>query len=238
MAIRFDDRIETNVAGDVLITGEQISVSTNNNILEIGTNTSLKFEIGTEIIDFNLNTHDIATLNTIPNAISDAYVKIHHLASDVISPIVNKINSNNNNITINTTDKFFGDTLIASSADLENCILNISTYDNNGNPIKFPLITVLSAPIKINFNEGIAYSTKILDFPYGTDTLIPKNTLVCVTTSSGFTPWDFLYNNVHYNVFAISERIQVLSMPVSADNIHNNFETRIANIERLLALKQ
>ena len=236
MAIRFDDRIKTNVAGDVLITGEQIAVSTDNRILEVGTSITLDFTIGTEDVNFSLTTNNVTTLDTIPDVIGKTQNDIYRLTTNIIRPIIDKINNIKTDINIDTTKKFFGDKLIVSSTDLNNIITNISTDINN--PIKFPLITLLSAPIKLNLNDGIAYSTIDIEFPYGTNTIIPKNTLVYITTNSTFTNNIIKYNDVSYNVIAMSQNIQILSMPVSADSIHNNFETRIANIESLLALGQ
>lgn len=239
MAIRFDDRIKTNVAGDVLITGEQIAVSTDNRILEVGTSITLDFTIGTEDVNFSLTTNNVTTLDTIPDVIGKTQNDIYRLTTNIIRPIINKINNiktNINNINVDTTKKFFGDTLIVGSKELNNIITNISTDINN--PIKFPLITLLSAPIKFDLNQGIIYSTKDIEFPYGTNTTIPKNTLVYISTNAGFTPYNIIYSGITYNnVIPMSQRIQILSMSVSADSIHNDFETRIANIESLLALK-
>lgn len=241
MAIRFDDRIETNVAGDVLITGNQIAVSDDGHKIEIGTEEPFIFSVGTKSYNFPRSFTSIRKLTDIPSAINNVNNNIFELTSSVIQAAINDLAlniSSNVGITINTTDKFFGDSIITSTNELNAFLTTISTSDDEGKPIPFPIIALLSAPIQIDLNKGIVYSTKDLRFPYGTQVTIPKNTLICIsTTSSGLPETNVEYNLSTYNVGVLSKRIQILSIPVSADSIHNNFETRIANIESLLALK-
>lgn len=81
------------------------------------------------------------------------------------------------------------------------------------------------------------YSTKN-DAYYGTDLrIIPKDTLICVMSTNSLSVYDYTDNNGLQYMGVLDNNIQILSMPVSTDSIHNNFETRIANIESLLDLK-
>lgn len=243
MAIRFDDRIETNVAGDVLITGNQIAVSSNNTKVTVGTNTTMTFIIGTKDYVVPFITKDVTTLDTIPDAIKNVQADIYEISTKVIKPITEKLTSisdnlSNNNITINTTDKFFKDTLITGTEQLNNLLSSISTHDIEGKPIAFPIITLLSAPIQISPDNDLVYSSSDLDYPYGRNITIPKNTLIAISTTSKIPEATITINESSNTVGVLSKNIQILSMPVSADSIHNNFETRIANIESLLALGQ
>lgn len=237
MAIRFDDRIKTNVAGDVLITGEQIAVSTNNSIIKIGTDETFNINIGGNIYKFSKLSTEIQTVNELPKALANIENTIFSLTTKVIEPAFNDLNNSLNNlgITINTNKKFFGDTLITSTEQLNNYLKNISNKDYT-----LPLITVLSAPIKLSTDDtenGLYYSTKN-DAYYGTDlTVIPKDTLICIMSTNTLFVYDFNSNGEIGHMGVLDENIQILSMPISADSIHNNFETRIANIESLLALK-
>lgn len=231
MAIKFDDRIKTNVADDVLITGEQVAISTDNSIIRIGTDEHISIGSINKIYDFLTLSTKIETVNDLPNAIDKIAYDVVDLTKNVIKPAIE--NLNNKFFTINTNTKFFGDTLISGTSQLNDYLKNIK--------LNLPLITLLSAPIKLSTqytHNGLFYSTKF-DAYYGTDlTIIPKDTLICVIST----------HDVDYNVFTndkesclmgiLDSNIQILSMPVSTDSIPNNFETRIANIENLLALKQ
>lgn len=241
MAIRFDDRIETNVAGDVLITGDQIAVSNKNTSIPIGQDSTFNITIGTKDYPIIRSKNTIKKLEDLPDVLNNLDDAIYALSTKVIEPIINDVkDSINSGVTINTISKFFGDTLITTTSEINNKLSNI-VNDNQGNPIKLPLITLLSAPIRISTdyrNEDIFYTTDET-YPYSTSlSIIPKNTLICVTSTNDLSTSVVKDNfNNKYNMFILSERIQILSMPVSADSIHNNFETRIANIESLLALK-
>ena len=266
MAIKFDDRIETNVAGDVLITGEQISISSKNDSIKIGSD----FEFSLSIVDntyaYDTQATSIRVLNDLPDAINKINNDLIGVTSEVIKPAIdllstsiidlaeffneqiitfdNKVDTLNNQvntilsngvITINTNKKFFGDTLITGTSQLNDYLKNL---DSN---ITLPLITLLSAPISLSTKDtegGLYYSTKS-DAYYGTDlTIIPKDTLICVMSTNNISERNFgTYDDAHF-MGVLDKNIQILSMPVSADSIHNNFETRIANIESLLALKQ
>ncbi len=241
MAIRFDDRIETNVAGDVLITGNQIAVSIEGDNVNIGTDEKYILTVGTKNYEFPRNSISIRTLTDIPKALNDIYNDIFGLSSLVISSALNNLTSNSNGVTIITNKKFLGDTIITSTSDLNTLLNNMSTEDYEGNPINFPIITLLSAPIQLSTryeNGGIFYSTNDNFFPYGSKLeIVPKNTLICITTNSTLNSHEVYDSNTKYDMALLSDCIQILSMPVSADSIHNDFETRIANIESLLALK-
>lgn len=238
MAIRFDDRIETNVAGDVLITGEQIGISDGNDSIKIGTDFDFKLSIGTYLYSYDTQAASVKVLSELPQVINKVNNDLLSVASSVLRPAVTQLNTiinNNQKITINTNKKFFGDTLITSTEQLNNYLKNISNKDYT-----LPLITVLSAPIKLSTDDtenGLYYSTKN-DAYYGTDlTVIPKDTLICIMSTNTLFVYDFNSNGEIGHMGVLDENIQILSMPISADSIHNNFETRIANIESLLALK-
>lgn len=66
MAIRFDDRIETNVAGDVLITGEQIGISDGNDSIKIGTDFDFKLSIGTYLYSYDTQAASVKVLSELP----------------------------------------------------------------------------------------------------------------------------------------------------------------------------
>lgn len=242
MAIRFDDRIETNVAGDVLITGDQIAVSKGESI-NIGTDEIFDLLVGSKHYIFPRNITSIKKLIDIPDAIRVVYDNIFQLSSLVISSALNDLSTNiNKGVNIITTKKFLGDTIITSTADLNAALVNVPTEDFKGNPINYPIITLLSAPIQLSTryeDGGMFYSTSDNYFPYGTKLeIIPKNTLIYISTTTSIDTHEICdEHNVKYNMALLSDKIQILSMPVSADSIHNNFETRIANIESLLALK-
>lgn len=236
MAIRFDDRIKTNVAGDVLITGEQIAVSTDNSIIKIGTDETFNINIGGNIYKFSKLSTEIQTVNELPNALANIENTIVSLTTKVIEPAFNDLNNSLNNlgITINTTTKIFGDDEIVSPNKIVSMLKNIN--------VRLPLITLLSAPIVLSkdYEEGgIMYGTKIDSFPYPYLSYIPKNSLICIISTKDFDSFNVTdeYNN-NYNMYSLSQNIQVLSMPVSADSIHNDFETRISDIENLLSLKR
>lgn len=238
MAIRFDDRIETNVAGDVLITGEQISISSKNNSIKIGTDLNFKLNVGTYTYAYDIKATSINVLSDLPNVISKVNDDVFCVTSNVIKPAINQLTDiiyNSKKITINTNKRFFGDTLITGTEQLNDYLKNISKEDYT-----LPLITLLSAPIKLSTNDtnnGLYYSTKN-DAYYGTDlAIIPKDTLICVMSTNSLFVYDYTDNDGLQHMGVLDNNIQILSMPVSADSIHNNFETRIANIESLLALK-
>lgn len=233
MAIRFDDRIETNVAGDVLITGEQIAVSDDNSIIKIGTDETIHINTNNGFYNFILTSTNIKTVNELPKAINKVEKSIIDLTTRVIKPVLENFKSNY--LSINTNERFFGDTLITSTSELNDYLFNIREGDNI-----LPLITLLSAPIKLSTqvtDEGLYYSTKSNAY-YGTDlTSIPKDTLICIISTANVLEESYTYGDSISKMGVLDSNIQILSMPVSADSIHNNFETRIANIESLLALK-
>ena len=241
MAIRFDDRIETNVSGDVLITGDQIAISSRASEVTIGTDTSFDLYIDSTKYSCPRFSTSVKTLDNISDVIDKVYTEIFEVASNVIFPA---ITNNTKGVTINTSNNFFStiDTLdVATKVDA--VLAKIST-DENDKPIKLPLITLLSTPIILSTGYNPAedycmfYTTNNMSYPYGTSLeSIPKNTLVCITSTNPLSQTSTNVNGKEYHIAALSERIQILSMPVSADDIHNNFETRIANIESLLALK-
>lgn len=241
MAIRFDDRIETNVSGDVLITGNQIAVSSKNTSIEIGQDSTFNITIGTKDYPIIRSKKVIKKLEDLPNVLNNIDDDIYALSTKIIEPIINDVKESiNSGVTIDTISKFFGDTLMTTTSEINDKLSKI-TNDNRGNSINLPLITLLSAPIQISTDyreEDIFYTTDA-NYPYSTSlSIIPKNTLVCIISTKDLDKQvvkDDLSNK--YNMFILSERIQILSMPISADDIHNNFETRIANIESLLALK-
>lgn len=233
MAIRFDDRIETNVAGDVLITGEQIAVSDDNSIIKIGTDKTIGIYTNSGAYNFILTSTNIKTVNELPKAIDKVEKSIINLTTQVIKPALENFKSNHLNI--NTNERFFGSTLITSTSELNNYLFNIREGDNI-----LPLITLLSAPIKLStqlIDEGLYYSTKSNAY-YGTNlTSIPKDTLICIISTNNVREESYTYGDSTIKMGVLDSNIQILSMPISADSIHNNFETRIANIESLLALK-
>lgn len=238
MAIRFDDRIETNVAGDVLITGEQIGISNEQDPIKIGTDFDFRLTIGTYIYAYDTQATSINVLSDLPEVINKVNNDILAVTSDVIKPAINTLTAVINNkkqISINTDKALFGHTLITGTEQLNDYLKNISNQDYT-----LPLITVLSAPIKLSTNDtdkGLYYSTKN-DAYYSTNlTLIPKDTLICIMSTNSLFVYTFTDNEGLKTMGVLDSNIQILSMPVSADSIHNNFETRIANIESLLALK-
>lgn len=233
MAIKFDDRIETNVAGDVLITGEQIAVSDDNSIIKIGTDKDIDIYTDSGPYNFILTSTNIKTVNELPKAIDKVEKSILDLTTQVIKPALETFKTNHLNI--NTNERFFGNTLITSTSELNDYLFNIREGDNI-----LPLITLLSAPIKLSTqptDEGLYYSTKSNAY-YGTNlTSIPKDTLICIISTNNVREESYTYGDSTSRMGVLDSNIQILSMPVSADSIHNNFETRIANIESLLALK-
>lgn len=233
MAIRFDDRIETNVAGDVLITGEQIAVSDDNSTITIGSDETYSIYLNSNSYNFLRTSTKVNNLNELAKAIVKVDNDIFKLTTNIVKPAIEELNRKTLNI--NTNKRFFGDTLITTTSELNNYLFNIREGDNT-----LPLITLLSAPIKLStqlIEEGLYYSTKG-DAYYGTDlTSIPKDTLICIISTNSVSEESYTYGDSTIKMGVLDSNIQILSMPVSADSIHNNFETRIANIESLLALK-
>lgn len=238
MAIRFDDRIETNVADDVLITGEQICISSTDDSITIGSDFDFSLYVGTYVYSYDTHAVSIKVLSELPDVINKANIDLLAVTSNVLKPAVNRlidvINANKN-IIIDANKRFFGDSIITGTEQLNNYLKNIS---NKGYTL--PLITLLSAPIKLSTNDtagGLYYSTQN-DAYYGTDlAVIPKDTLICIMSTNNILEYDFTDVSGPHNMGVLDNNIQILSMPVSADSINNNFETRIANIESLLALK-
>lgn len=235
MAIRFDDRIETNVAGDVLITGDQI-------------------KIGTQTINLSISSNDVSINNETfhidgTNVIADKLVELPYAINKVNECIINiatKIcdfvsrNTNKNKVNIDTTTKYFGDKLkITSATELQDYIAGIST-----NLKEKPVITFLSSPIVFSThvtNGNIIYGT--MEHPFGNPNIkmLPKNTLVYLfsndTHLDNVEGVDTQGISTNVSVMLLKNFMKVLSIPVSADDIHNDFENRITNIENLLALK-
>lgn len=89
MAIRFDDRIETNVAGDVLITGEQISISSKNDSIKIGTDLNFKLNVGTYTYAYDIKATSINVLSDLPNVINKVNDDVFCVTSNVIKPAIN-----------------------------------------------------------------------------------------------------------------------------------------------------
>lgn len=238
MAIRFDDRIETNVAGDVLITGEQVGINPTNDSITIGSDFDFKLYVGTYVYAYDTQATSIKVLSDLPNVINKVNTDLLAVTSDVLKPAVNRLTdviNANKNIIIDTNKRFFGYSMITGTEQLNNYLKNISNKDYT-----LPLITLLSAPIKLSTDDtggGLYYSTKN-DAYYGTDlVVIPKDTLICIMSTNNVPECSFTDVDGLHNMGVLDKNIQILSMPVSADSINNNFETRIANIESLLALK-
>lgn len=233
MAIRFDDRIETNVAGDVLITGEQIGIDPDNNTIRIGSDETYSIYINSYVYKFLRTSTEVNNLNELAKAIVKVDNDIYKLTTNVVKPAIEELSKKT--LTIKTNERFFGDNLITSTSELNNYLFNIRKGDNT-----LPLITLLSAPIKLStqaIGGGLYYSTKRNAY-YGTDlTSIPKDTLISIISTNNVNEVSYTDGDSIINMGVLDSNIQILSMPVSADSIHNNFETRIANIESLLALK-
>lgn len=233
MAIRFDDRIETNVAGDVLITGEQIAVSDDNSTIKIGSDETYSIYLNSNSYNFLRTSTKVNNLNELAKAIVKVDNDIFKLTTNIVKPAIEELNRKTLNI--KTNEKFFGDTLITTTNELNNYLYNIREDDNT-----LPLITLLSAPIELSTQVtggGLYYSTKSNAY-YGTDlTSIPKDTLICIISTNKVIEESYTDGDSISTMGVLDQNIQILSMPVSADSIHNNFETRIANIESLLALK-
>lgn len=233
MAIRFDDRIETNVAGDVLITGEQIAVSDDNSTIKIGSDETYSIYLNSNSYNFLRTSTKVNNLNELAKAIVKVDNDIFKLTTNIVKPAIEELSRKTLNI--KTNEKFFGDTLITTTNELNNYLYNIREGDNT-----LPLITLLSAPIELStqvIGGGLYYSTKSNAY-YGTDlTSIPKDTLICIISTNEVIEESYTDGGSISTMGVLDENIQILSMPVSADSIHNNFETRIANIESLLALK-
>lgn len=241
MAIRFDDRIETNVSGDVLITGNQIAVSDDGQKIEIGTYTP----------DGTLDVHSVnrdVFINSDKYTISRDVVKVTKLSE--LQKAINQINENNLNITtslignvinfstndkvaIGTDNLLFGNLEISSKEVLDEVFKKINVV---------PLLVTLSCPINLSTGDhSLHYATEHNLYAGADFKRIPKGSLICVLSTENLTlselDTDYAGNGNDRNVYLLKDNIQILSMPVSADSIHNNFETRIANIESLLALK-
>lgn len=233
MAIRFDDRIETNVAGDVLITGEQIAVSDDNSTITIGSDERYSIYLNSNSYNFLRTSTNVNNLNELAKAIVKVDNDIYKLTTKVVKPAIEELSRKT--LTIKANERFFGDNLITSTSELNDYLFNIRGGDNT-----LPLITLLSAPIKLSTqltSEGLYYSTKINAY-YGTNlTSIPKDTLICIISTNNVSEEVYTDGDSIINMGVLDSNIQILSMPVSADSIHNNFEKRIANIESLLALK-
>lgn len=233
MAIRFDDRIETNVAGDVLITGEQIAVSDDNSTIKIGSDETYSIHLNSNSYNFLRTSTKVNNLNELAKAIVKVDNDIYKLTTKVVKPAIEELSRKT--LTIKANKKFFGDNLITSTSELNDYLFNIKDGD-----ITLPLITLLSAPIKLSTqitSGGLYYSTKSNAY-YGTNlTSIPKDTLICIISTDNVSETRYTDGDSITNIGVLDSNIQILSMPVSADSTSNNFETRIANIESLLALK-
>lgn len=236
MAIRFDDRIETNVSGDVLITGDQIKIDDNNR--------TTKLFISSDDVYINNKTFHIDECNVLVDKLVElpsAINEINEYIINITTRIVDFVSTNNQKINIDTTTKYFGDKIKISSAnELENYILDISTNLKEG-----PLITFLSSPIvfSTNLNNGnIIYGTLEHPFDNPNIKMLPKNTLVYLFSTDTHLDKvkgiDALGISTYVQVMLLKNFMKILSIPISADDIHNDFETRIDNIEKLLALKQ
>ena len=231
MAIRFDDRIETNVSGDVLITGDQIKVTTQEEFLNIN---SADVFINNKTFHIDGTSVVINTLNTLPQAINKVNDYIIKITTEISDFIIS--NTNKNKVNIDTTTKYFGDKLKISSADeLIECM----------GIIPKPLITFLSSPIVFSTHLGegnIIYGTDTYPFGDPNIKMLPKNTLVYVfSTDTHFESIEGtteLGVSTYVQVMPLKNFMKVLSIPVSADDIHNDFESRISNIENLLTLKK
>lgn len=228
MAIKVDDRLKSNVSDGILTTGDQIAISTNTDNHKIST---LKTSISINDKKYNLaiaTEYDLTTVNDIPNIINYVNDTIITLTSNLIeTPIIDNIKASNYSISFDNNTDYFGVSTITNIDDLHNIFLG--TFHNND--IKFPLVTLLSAPIEINLiNNGLIYSTEYN--PYKSLKIIPKNSLVCVlsTTHLNVATVD------DYNIWPIDKCIQILSIPTSANTSDNDYETRISNIEKLLSL--
>lgn len=232
MAIRFDDRIKTNVAGDVLITGEQIGITSDNDTIIIGTDETYSI-YAHKPYDFIRTSTKINNLEELGKAIIKVDNDIFALTTRIIKPAIEDLSKKI--VDIKTNDNLFGNTLITTTSELNNYLFEIREGSYT-----LPLITLLSAPIKLStqvVSEGLCYSTKTNAY-YGTDlTSIPKDTLICVISTNNVSEERYTVADGIAKMGVLDHNIQILSMPVSADSIHNNFEARIANIESLLALK-
>lgn len=231
MAIRFDDRIETNVDGDVLITGDQIKIGTQTISLSIASN---NVSINDKLFSINGTNVDVDNLVDLPYAINT----VNNCIIDITTKICDFIsrNADENKVNIDTTTKYFGDNLKITSAD--DLIEYISI-------IPKPLITFLSSPIVFSTHLGegnIIYGTNVHPFGDPNIKMLPKNTLVYFfSTDTHFESvkgTTELGVSTYVQVMPLYDCMKVLSIPVSADDIHNDFESRISNIENLLALKK
>ncbi len=233
MAIRFDDRIETNVDGDALIIGEQIKVGADKAYLNISSGGLLindkEFRIdGTKVA--------VDRLDALPDAIdrvNEHIINITTNIADFISKDIVKID-------IDTTTKYFGDELkISTATDLKDYIRKVNRDFNTK-----PLITFLSSPIVFSTNlktGNIIYGTNVHPFGDPSIKMLPKNTLVYLFSNDvNLRPVkgvDDLGVSTYVDVLPLCNFMKVLSIPVSADDIHNDFEIRISSIENSLALK-
>ena len=205
----------------------------------------MNLSIGSKDVLINDKTFRIDGTNVVVDKLVDLPYAINTV-NDCIINIATKIgdfvsrNTNKNKVNINTRTKYFGDKLkITSSNDLENYITNIST-----NLKENPVITFLSSPIifSTHVTDGnIIYGTAQHPFGNPNIKMLPKNTLVYLfsndTHLDNVEGVDAQGISTNVSVMQLSNFMEVLSIPISADDIHNDFENRITNIESLLALK-
>ena len=107
MAIRFDDRIETNVAGDVLITGEQIGIDPDNNTIRIGSDETYSIYINSYAYNFLRTSTKVNNLNELAKAIVKVDNDIYKLTTNVVKPAIEELSKKT--LTIKTNERFFGD---------------------------------------------------------------------------------------------------------------------------------
>lgn len=243
MAIRFDDRIETNVAGDVLITGNQIAVSDDGQKIEIGTYfTDSTVDVHSVNRDVFINSDkytisrdivNITKLSDLQKAINQINENNLYITTSLIGQVI--ANSTNDNVTIDTNNLLFGNLEISSKEKLDEVFAKIPVV---------PLIVTLSCPIHLSTGgSSLHYATSNDLYAGSKFNEIPKGSLICVLSTKDLpqeeltTEYTGLTFEQDRHVYLLKDNIQILSMPLSADSIHNDFETRIAKIESLLTLK-
>lgn len=215
MAIKFDDRIISNVADGILTTADQIFIgtgydesilliSTKNNTLAISTQDENTIHADTR----NIEEYKIKTVSQLQKALTgilDTIIESYNTnVHNVIAILGNHSSTDTNNI-LRYDNRYDYNTISLST--------NVNNLSNEINSLSKNNIYILETPLDINeinnnstnSYKGFFYSTRL---PYNNIEIIPAKSLICINTH--------VDENIGIST-NLSNYISILAMPYTPD---------------------